>query len=200
MLPKLAVISTLALCLSTFSAAAQQTQRVHGIVAALGDGKLTVKTEDGESVPVMLKPHYALVGIVKASVSDIKQGTFIGVGGRPQADGTIKAIQVFVFPESMRGRGEGHRPWGVLPETTMTNATVESMVTSANGPDIRLKYPGGEKETVIPADANVITAVAVDKSALTTGAEVAMVAEKQSDGSLQADRVSVAMKGAKLPL
>lgn len=196
---KLAV-AALVIGLASLPAAAQQQQRLRGTVAGLEGTRLTLKTAEGESVPVMLKPGFVLVGIVNADRRDIKPGSFIGVGGRPQADGTIKAIQVFVFPESMRGRGEGHRAWGVLPESTMTSATVESAVDSAQGPDVTLTYPGGEKRVVIPPDANVITAVAIDRNMLHVGTEVSMVAQKQPDGSLTAHRVNVAIKGAKLPL
>jgi hypothetical protein len=82
----------------------------------------------------------------------------------------------------------------------MTSATVESAVDSAQGPDVTLTYPGGEKRVVIPPDANVITAVAVDRNMLRVGTEVSLVARKQPDGSLAANRVNVAIKGAKLPL
>jgi hypothetical protein len=193
-------IAALVLGLIALPAMAQQQQRLRGTVVGLDDAWLTMKTSAGERVVVALKPGFALVGIVTAAASDIKPGSFIGVGGRAQADGTIRAIQVFVFPDAMRGRGEGHRAWGVLPEATMTNATVESTVAGTQGPDVMLAYPGGEKRIVIPPEANVITAVAAEKAALATGAEVSLVAQKQPDDSLATDRVNVAIGGAKLPL
>ncbi|WNJ92100.1 DUF5666 domain-containing protein [Bosea sp. 685] len=185
----------------TVAAQAQSpTTRVRGTVERVEASALSLKTPAGDAVMVALAPGYAVGGVVKASVADIKKGGFIGVGARPQADGSLLAVQVFIFPEAMRGTGEGHRPWSVLPESTMTNATVAETVSRVDGANIVLSYPGGEQKVTITADANIIMAAPAQVSDLVPGAQVAMSAVKQADGSLSANRITIAKAGAQLPL
>ena len=108
-------------------------------------------------------------------------------------------MQVFIFPEAMRGTGEGHRPWGVLPDSTMTNATVAETVSRVDGANLVLSYPGGEQKVAITPDANIIMAAPAEASELKAGAQIAMTATKQADGSLTASRVTIARPGAQLP-
>ncbi|CAN7586481.1 DUF5666 domain-containing protein [Bosea sp. LjRoot9] len=176
------------------------TTRVRGTVERVEASALSLKTPAGDAVTVALAPGYAVGGVVKASVADIKKGGFIGVGARPQADGSLLAVQVFIFPEAMRGTGEGHRPWSVLPESTMTNATVAETVTRVDGANIVLSYPGGEQKVTITADANIIMAAPAQASDLAAGAQVALTANRQPDGSLVASRITIAKAGAQLPL
>ena len=123
----------------------------------------------------------------------------IGVGARPQPDGTLLAVQIFIFPEAMRGTGEGHRPWGVLPDATMTNATVAETVSRVDGANLVLSYPGGEQKVVITPEAAILMAAPAVASDLEPGAQVAMTASRQADGSYSTSRVTVAKAGAKLP-
>jgi hypothetical protein len=176
------------------------TTRVRGTVERIEASALSLKTPAGDAVTVALAPGYAVGGVVKASVADIKKGGFIGVGARPQADGSLLAVQVFIFPEAMRGTGEGHRPWSVLPESTMTNATVAETVTRVDGANIVLSYPGGEQKVTITADANIIMAAPAQVSDLAAGAQVALTANRQPDGSLVTSRITIAKAGAQLPL
>lgn len=176
------------------------TTRVRGTVERVEASALSLKTPAGDAVTVALAPGYAVGGVVKASVADIKKGGFIGVGARPQADGSLLAVQVFIFPEAMRGTGEGHRPWSVLPESTMTNATVAETVTRVDGANIVLSYPGGEQKVTITADANIIMAAPAQASDLAAGAQVALTANRQPDGSLVTNRITIAKAGAQLPL
>jgi len=176
------------------------TTRVRGTVERVEASALSLKTPAGDAVTVALAPGYAVGGVVTASVSDIKKGGFIGVGARPQADGSLLAVQVFIFPEAMRGTGEGHRPWSVLPESTMTNATVAETVTRVDGANIVLSYPGGEQKVTITADANIIMAAPAQASDLAAGAQVALTANRQPDGSLVTNRITIAKAGAQLPL
>jgi len=176
------------------------TTRVRGTVERVEASALSLKTPAGDAVMVALAPGYAVGGVVKASVADIKKGGFIGVGARPQADGSLLAVQVFIFPEAMRGTGEGHRPWSVLPESTMTNATVAETVTRVDGANIVLSYPGGEQKVTITADANIIMAAPAQASDLAAGAQVALTANRQPDGSLVTNRITIAKAGAQLPL
>lgn len=184
----------------TVCALAQAPQmRVRGVVEAMDGRNLTVKTPEGGSTMVSLAPHFAVGGVVKASAADIRTGSFIGVGARPQADGTLLAVQVFIFPEAMRGTGEGHRPWGVLPDSTMTNATVADTVTRIDGATVMLSYPGGEQKVAITPEANILMAAPAANDELVPGAQVAMTAVKQADGSLSASRITIAKAGAQLP-
>jgi hypothetical protein len=146
-----ALIGVAAFTLLTASLAlAQQPQtvRVRGTVEAADGPMLTVKSRDGQmTYKVKLTDNAAVRGIIKASLSDIKENSFIGVTGMPQADGSQKAVEIHIFPEPMRGTGEGHRPWDLQPNSTMTNATVAQMVKGVSGDEITLKYKDGEKRS-----------------------------------------------------
>src|SRR6266536_6075763 len=141
-----------ALLLATSATFAQQqspTMRVRGTVEGVDGPMLTVKSRDGQTAyQVKMADNVAVRGIVKASLSDIKQNSFIGVTGMPQADGSQKAVEVHIFPEAMRGTGEGHRPWDLRPQSTMTNANVEQVVAGIDGQTLTLKYKDGEKEII----------------------------------------------------
>lgn len=180
-------------------AQAPQT-RIRGEIEKVDGSSLTIKTTDGASTKVALASGYSVGAVTKATTADIKKGGFIGVGARPQADGTLMAVQVFIFPEAMRGTGEGHKPWGVLPDSTMTNATVADTVSRVDGANVVLSYPGGEQKVAITPDANIIMAAPAQATELVAGAQVAMTAARQPDGSLSASRVTIAKAGAQLPL
>ena len=101
------------------------TVRVRGTVEAVDGAMLAVKSRDGQTIyRVKMADNVAVRGIVKAALSDIKDNSYIGVTGMPQADGSQKAVEIHIFPEPMRGTGEGHRPWDLQPGSTMTNAAV----------------------------------------------------------------------------
>ena len=195
------ILATACLILGlTVAASAQSpTTRIRGEVEKAEGDTLMIKTVDGASARVALTAGYAVGGVVKATVADIKKGGFIGVGARPQPDGSLLAVQVFIFPEAMRGTGEGHRPWGVLPDSTMTNATVSETVSRVDGANVMLTYPGGEQKVAITPDANIIMAAPAQAAELVAGAQVAMTATKQPDGSFSASRVTIAKPGAQLP-
>ena len=127
-----------------------QTQRVIGTIAGVDGPTLVVKTSDGE-VKVNLTDKVAVFGVVKATLADLKPGSFVGVGAMPQPDGSQKAIRVMIFAETQRGTGEGHRPW-VQPGSTMTNATVDTTVGSVDGQVLMVKYKDGEKKIIVPPD------------------------------------------------
>lgn len=173
--------------------------RIRGTVERLDGQSLTVKTQEGTTT-VALAPNYSVGAVVKVSMADIKKGSFIGVGARPQAGSGLTAVQVFIFPEAMRGTGEGHRAWGVLPDSTMTNATVAETVSRVEGGSVTLIYPGGEQTIAVPPDANIIMAAPAQAGDLAAGALVALTASRQADGSLLSSRVTIAKAGAQLPL
>jgi len=192
-------IATFTLAFSLAVQAQSPTARIRGEVETAEGGMLMIKTVDGALAKVALASGYSVGGVVKATAADIKKGGFVGVGARPQLDGSLLAVQVFIFPEAMRGTGEGHRPWSVLPESTMTNATVAETVSRVDGSTITLTYPGGEQKVTIGPEANIIMAVPAEPGELVAGTQVAMSATKQADGSFSASRVTIARPGAQLP-
>jgi hypothetical protein len=194
-----AALLSLGLIASASAQAPVSQTRLRGTVERLDSGTMVVKTPEGVSTTVALAPGFSVGGVVKATTADIRKGGFIGVGARPQADGTLVAVQVFIFPEAMRGTGEGHRPWGVLPDSTMTNATVSETVSRVDGANVALSYPGGEQKIAINPDANIIMAAPAQASELVPGAQVAMTAAKQADGSFSTNRITIAKAGAQLP-
>ena len=196
---RLLATACLILGLTVAASAQSPTTRIRGEVEKAEGGTLMIKTVDGALAKVALASGYSVGGVVKATTADIKKGGFIGVGARPQPDGSLLAVQVFIFPEAMRGTGEGHRPWGVLPDSTMTNATVAETVSRVDGANIVLTYPGGEQKVAITPDANIIMATPAEMSELKAGAQVAMSATKQADGSFSASRITIAKPGAQLP-
>ena len=159
-----------------------------------------VKARDGAELKVALADNPQIAGVVKASLSDIKQGSFVGVTAMPQADGSQRALEVHIFPEAMRGTGEGHYPWDLRPQSTMTNANVEQVVTAVDGQTLTLKYKDGEKKIFVPANAPIVVYVKGDKSDLKPGAKVFIAAIKQPDGTLQARAWRVGRDGVTPPM
>jgi len=193
-----AALASLALASSAW---AQDTVRVRGTIERVDGPVYLVKSRDGSELKVTLADNALVVGIVKASLADIKPGTFVGVTGMPQPDGSQKALEVHIFPEAMRGTGEGHRPWDLRPQSTMTNANVEQVVTGVDGHTLSVKYKDGEKKLVVPPDTPIVTYVPGDKSDLKPGAKIFIAAAaKQADGSLQAPRVNYGKDGLTPPM
>ena len=163
---------------------------------------LRVKSRDGQTTYKMkMADNVAVRGVVKASLSDIKQNSFIGVTGMPQADGSQKAVEIHIFPEALRGTGEGHRPWDLMPNSTMTNATVAQMVKSVQGDEIMLKYKDGEKKIVVAPNTTIVSYVPADKSELKPGAKIFIAAaNKKEDGTLEVAALSVGRDGITPPM
>jgi hypothetical protein len=184
-----------ALAASPALAQQPQTVRLRGPIEAVDGSTLTVKAGEAGDVKVKLTDNAAVYGVVKASLADIKPGAFIGVGATPQADGSQRAIQVMIFAETQRGTGEGHRPWD-RPNTTMTNATVDTTVAGVDGQVIMVKYKDGEKKIIVGPDAVIRAYMVGSKDELKPGANIMIVrATKQPDGTFGADRVNVGRDG-----
>jgi hypothetical protein len=175
--------------------------RLRGTIDSVNGSTLNVTARDGAKATVKLADNAAVVGVAKASLSDVKQGSFVGITAMPQPDGTQKAVEIHIFPEAMRGTGEGHRPWDLMPNSTMTNATVDSEVAISDGQKLVLKYKDGEKTFIVPADAAVVTFVPSSAAALTPGAKIFVVAgAKQADGTVLAPRINVGLNGITPPM
>jgi hypothetical protein len=182
------------------TASAQDTVRIRGTIERIDGSVYLVKARDGAELKVMLADSPQIAGVVKASLSDIKQGSFVGITGMPRPDGSQTALEVHIFPESMRGTGEGHYPWDLRPQSTMTNANVQQIVTAVDGPTLTLKYKDGEKKIFVPADAPIVTYVPGDKADLKPGAKVFILAAKQADGTLQGRAWRVGRDGVTPPM
>jgi hypothetical protein len=174
---------------------------VRGTIERVEGHTLVVKSRDAAELKVVLADNVLVVALVKASLADIKQGSFVGVTGMPQADGSQKAVEVHIFPEAMRGTGEGHRPWDLRPQSTMTNANVEQTVAGVDGHTLTLKYKDGEKKIIVVPETAIVTYMPGDKSELKPGVKIFIAAaNKQPDGTLQAPRVNFGKDGLTPPM
>src|ERR1700720_2460300 len=178
---------------SSLYAIAQQPpspSRVRGTIESVEGDVLTVKSRSGEDVKLHMTGDMRVVGITKISLSDIKVGSFIGTTTVPDPDGGQKAVEVHVFPEDMRGTGEGSRPYDLRPNSTMTNATVATTVAGNDGHTLMVKYKDGEKKVVVSPDTPVVTFVPGDKSDLKAGAKIIAFMKKLPYGSFETNRAS----------
>ena len=173
---------------------------VVGALAMMLSGVATAVAQDAVRIRGTIERIDGSTYVVKASLSDIKQGSFVGITGMPRPDGSQSALEVHIFPESMRGTGEGHYPWDLRPQSTMTNANVENVVTAVDGPTLTLKYKDGEKKIFVPADAPIVSYVPGGKADLKAGAKVFVVAAKQADGTLQGRAWRVGRDGVTPPM
>jgi len=184
-------------------AAAQQaaTLRIRGTIEAVDGPVLGIKTREGDDVKVRTTDNVAVFGVVKTSLAEIKQGSYIGVTAMPEPDGTQKAVAVHIFPENQRGAAEGFRPWDLRANSTMTNATVAETVAGTDGQHILVRYKDGEKKVVVPPETPIVTFVVGDRSELKPGAKVIIFgATKKDDGTLEAARVNVGRDGITPPM
>jgi hypothetical protein len=187
---------------SSMAALAQQTSpsRVRGTIESVDGETLMVKSRSGEDVKLTMTGDIRVVGIVKIALSDIKVGSFIGTTTVPGPDGGNNAVEVHVFPEDMRGTGEGSRPYDLKPNSSMTNATVAESVAGNDGHTLTIKYKDGEKKVTVAPDTPVVTYVPADKSDLKAGAKVIAFMKKLPDGSFETNRVSVGRDGLTPPM
>jgi hypothetical protein len=174
--------------------------RVRGTIEAVDGDVLSVKSRSGEDVKLRMTDDIRVVGIIKISLADIKLGSFIGATTVPGPDGSQNAVEVHVFPEDMRGTGEGSRPYDLRPNSTMTNATVAQTVAGNDGQTLTIKYKDGEKKVVVAPDTPVVTYVPADKSELKPGAKVIAFVKKLPDGLFETNRISVGRDGLTPPM
>jgi len=197
---RLLAVAVIAVFTATPSLAQQpQTQRLRGTIEKVDGNTVMAKAANGDEIKLDLADKMLVVEVVKASLADIKDGDFIGSGAMPQPDGSQKAIEVHIFAESMRGTGEGFRPWDGAPNSTMTNGTVGTTVTSVDGPVITVKYKDGDKKIIVTPDVPIVRYEIGTTAAVKPGAAFTVVAAtKQPDGSFNISRINVARDGAVL--
>ena len=177
-------------------ASAQDTVRIRGTVERLDGPIFVVKTRDGSEVKLTVTDNPLFVVIVPSKMSDIKPGMFVGSAGMMQEDGTQKAIEVHIFPESMRGTGEGHYDWDLLPKSKMTNGNVEQSVTGVDGPVLSVKYKDGEKKLVVTPQTVVVTYEMGKREEIQLGTRIFVsAAKKQPDGTMQTQSITYGKNG-----
>jgi hypothetical protein len=193
----LATVSFALICIATPASAADDTVRIRGTIESVEGPVYVVKNRDGAELKLTVTDNPLFVAISPSTMADIKPGMFVGSAGMMQADGTQKAIEVHIFPESMRGTGEGHYDWDLKPQSKMTNANVEQTVAGVDGQILSVKYKDGEKKLLVTPETIVVTYVPGNKDDLKPGTKIFVsAAKKQPDGTVQTPRITYDRNGA----
>ena len=191
----------LALICLALPVSAQETVRIRGTIERIEGPVYVVKNRDGAELKLTVTDNPLFVAIVKSTMADIKPGMFVGATGMTQADGSQKAIEVHIFPESMRGTGEGHYDWDLKPNTKMTNANIDQTVNGVDGQTLSVKYKDGEKKILVTSDTAVVTYVPGSKDDLKPGIKVFVgAAKKQADRTVQTPRITYGKDGLTPPM
>jgi hypothetical protein len=190
---RMLVLAGLGLMMTASAAFAQAPVRVRGEITKVDGNTLSVKLRSGENATVKLAEPPRISAMVKASLADIKEGSFIGVSAMPQPDGTQKAYAVHIFMDSQKGVvADRHSQWDSRPGSTMTNANVATTVAGKDGQDLLVKYKDGEKKVNIPPGAVIAKYVPGTAADLKVGAKIFVgAAKKEADGTLTAPNVAV---------
>jgi hypothetical protein len=201
MIPRTLAATCFALVWFAVPASAQETVRIRGTIESIDGPVFVVKNRDGAELKLTVTDKPLFVAIVKATMADIKPGMFVGSTGVTQEDGTQKAIEVHIFPESMRGTGEGHYDWDLKPQTKMTNANVEQTVAGVDGQILSVKYKDGEKKVLVTPETAVVTYVTGAREDLKPGIKIFVgAAKKQPDGTVQTPRITYGKDGLTPPM
>jgi len=175
--------------------------RVRGTIQSVDGSMLDVKARDGADMKIKLADNAQVRTVVGKTIADVKQGLFVGITAMPQPDGTQKAVEIHIFPEAARGTGEGHRPWDLMPGSTMTNANVDSEVAITDGKKLVLKYKDGDKTFVVPDNVKVVMFAPGATADIKPGAKIFIVgAKKLPDGTLEAPAITVGTNGVDPPM
>jgi hypothetical protein len=190
---------TLAVTVTHAQTSTAAPQRLRGSVESFDGTTLVVKERSGEVLRLALAETFSVNEVMPTELGSIRAGSFIGTAAMPQADGTLQALEVLVFPEQARGTGEGHFPWDLQPGSTMTNATVADVVGQAQGRTLRLRYKDGEKTVLVPEGVPVVTVKPADRALLVPGAKVLVTAQLR-DGKPTALRAIAGRNGFAPPM
>jgi hypothetical protein len=193
------LLTAAALALAAVAQTAPPT-RIRGTIEAAETGKLTVKTRTGDIVTIALNTPLTVITVKKLDLTAIAPSSYVGIATRSGAGGSMQAIEVLVFPEAMRGAGEGSYPWDLEPGSTMTNGTVSGAVTASSALELTVAYKDGSKTIQVAPGAPVVTFAPAEVSDLKPGAPVFIGAAKSPEGALSAGRVVVGTNGVAPPM
>lgn len=192
--------------------------RIRGVVGEVAGSGFTVRSADGRTATVRIAASTRFATVARAEPGSIARNEFVGTAAVPQSGGSLRALEVHVFPESMRGTGEGHHPWDLeagssmtngtvagvasrsMAPSTMTNANVSSASKGAGGVTLVLMYPGGQQTVVVPEGTPVVRLAPADRSVLVPGARVFAIGPEGAGGSVDATRVFVGVGGVVPPM
>ncbi len=174
--------------------------RIRGTIEKLDGQVLTIKANDGQIQTVKLTDNFLVMGINRASIEDVSSGKFIGTTTVGERNGALVALEVHIFPDNMRGTGEGHYDWDLRPTSKMTNANVATVTSAGKDRVLLVQYKGGEQKVLVPESATIVSFTPVDRTALKPGAAVFVNSQRQPDGSLSAPRVNVGLNGQMPPM
>lgn len=201
---KLNALLLVGLILSGFASAQAESQpalKLRGAITGFDGQELQMKTREGKDLKINVAENTKINMLYLVKMSDIKQGTFVGVTAIPRGPGEpLLALEVHVFSEAQRGTGEGHYDWDLEPGSTMTNANVEAIVNTNDGKELTLGYKGGTKKITVPQNAPIVAFKPADTSLLKKGAQIFCIAQQAADGSLVAQHISVGQGGMKPPM
>jgi hypothetical protein len=198
---RLAILASAWVGLSAAAMAQPAPQsHIRGTIQTVGENSLTIATRDGQTVTVALKQPLTVATVKRLDISAIRSGTFIGTAARPGPNGELVAMEVVVFPESLRGTGEGNYAWDLAPGASMVNANISALVKNSAGRDLTLSYKGGSTKVVVPPNVPIVEPVPAQRADLKPGAPVFFTPTRAADGSLSTARVIVGKDGVAPPM
>jgi hypothetical protein len=174
--------------------------RIRGSITAAGPHTLTIDSRDGSKLEIALTDPLTVVTLKRVPLASIRNGAFVGIASHPGPKDTRVALEVLLFPEALRGTGEGDYPWDLQPGSMMTNAPVTAEVRGKSGRDLTLTYKTGTVTIHVPPRAPIVTFVPASAADLKPGRKVFIVARKDADGHLSTARVTVGTNGVNPPM
>ncbi|WP_027171838.1 hypothetical protein [Methylobacterium sp. 10] len=185
---------TLTLAITATAAQADDITRYRGTIEKVDGTAVTIKPRVGEALTVSLASDVKVLAASTGKLTDIKPDSYIGTAAIPQPDGSQKALQVTVFASSLRGTADGHYPWDLGSNSTMTNGAIGT-ISGTEGRTLLVKYQGGEKKVNVPEDVPVTLVDPGDKSVVVDGAKVVAFTKKGADGKPSAVILIVGRNG-----
>ncbi|WP_185076619.1 DUF5666 domain-containing protein [Pseudomonas frederiksbergensis] len=180
-------------------AADAQGMRIRGEITGVSADMLKVHAKNGDNLVINLTKDTQVRAVTLANIEDIKPGSYIGSAAIPQQDGTLKALEVHVFPPELAGSGDGHRPFDLSKDSTMTNGSVGDLVVS-NGRTLTVNYKGGQKKILVPEDVPIVNLAPGDRSLLKVGVKIVTSVTPSADGTLTAQSISAGKDGVTPPM
>ena len=195
---QIALVSTIFAIIGT-GADAQTQMRVRGTITAIDGDLLSVKSREGKDLKIALAPNAAHSYMKKLGLADVKPGTALGTSAVSGPDGKIVALELHLFPAGRPVPNEGHRPWDLEPNSTMTNGMVTAMVEAGNGRELTLSYKDGAQRVVVPANIPIVASQEGDRTLLVVGEYALIQATVGVDGKMTATRLQVTKDGVRPP-